>query len=605
MALGAAAAAGAGLSNAPASRLTQVTATREGAASAARPRRGIRGIASATWLVALLALATGWLIVPPLAILVYGSVTDTPPAVVPNFTLETLEAAFGRARIWTALLRSALYAAVTATLVLVIGGFLAWLVERTDSRVRKFADLFALAPVLMPSVLMISGWILLLGPKSGMINLIARDWFGRTEPLLDIYSFWGMVWVGTLQELPLAFLWLWPAFRAMNPDLEEAARVAGAGFVTTMRRITLPILRPTILGAWIIFFVYSLGALSVPLLIGLPAKIFLYSTEIYLAYRRVPSDLNIASAYSLLFLLVTVASLWAYRRATADSARYVTVTGKAYRPRVIRLGRWQAAGATGIGVVVLLLVAGLPLFVLVWNAFLPYPQAPSLASIKLLTVKNFAAALDYEPAKRAVWNSVLLGISSGVIATALGGLIAWCGLRLKTGRRWLGWIEQLATAPLAIPGMIFGVGLAWIYLLLPVPVYGTRAILLLAYVAIHLPFAVRICTSGLSQLHPELEEAAAVAGAGWATRCARIVLRLAAPSLVASVLYVGLRSFREYAASIFLTAPGTEVFAVLVLDMWEGGNSNILSAYVTMVMALISAGAVLASWMGRRMGVRA
>jgi iron(III) transport system permease protein len=554
------------------------------------------------WLVGALVVVVGWLIVPPLAVLVYGSLTDTPPAVAPHFTLDTLHYAYARPRIWMALLRSVAYAVATATLVLVIGGFLAWLVERTDSRVRAFADLFTLAPILMPSILLISGWILLLGPKSGMINLIARDWFGATSPVLDIYSFWGMVWIGTLQELPLAFLWLWPAFRAMNPDLEEAAHVAGADFFTTLRRITLPVLRPTIVGAWIIFFIYSLGALSVPLLIGLPAKIFLYSTEIYLASRRVPSDLNIASAYSLVFLFVTAVSIWAYRRTTRDASRFVTVTGKAYRPRLLRLGRWQFA-STAVGVVLLLLIAGLPMFVLVWNAFLPYPQAPSLTSIHLLTGRNFAAALDYEPAKRAVWNSLMLGLLAGVIATILGASIAWLSLRLKSARAWIALLDQLATAPLAIPGMIFGVGLAWLYLLIPVPVYGTRLILLLAYVAIHLPFAVRICMSGLAQLHPELEEAAAVAGAAWLTRIARIVARLAAPSLVASVLYVALRAFREYAASIFLTSPGTEVFAVLVLDMWEGGNSNILSAYVTMVMAVISIVAVVMSKAGRRLGV--
>ena len=336
------------------------------------------------WVLAALVLLVGWLIVPPLAILVYGSVTDTPPAVAPHFTLDTLHLCVcavahlvGAGRIRCCTRRPPRPGAGRRRLSGMAGR--AYRFARAD-----FADLFALAPILMPSVLLISGWILLLGPKSGMLNLIARDWFGAAEPVFDIYSFWGMVWVGTLQELPLAFLWLWPAFRAMNPDLEEAAHVAGAGFFTTMRRITLPMLRPTIVGAWIIFFIYSLGALSVPLLIGLPAKIFLYSTEIYLAYRRVPSDLNIASAYSLMFLLVTVVSIWAYRRATGDSSRFVTVTGKAYRPRLIRLGRWQSA-STALGVVLLLLVAGLPLFVLVWNAFLPYPQAPSIASIKLLT----------------------------------------------------------------------------------------------------------------------------------------------------------------------------------------------------------------------------
>src|SRR5581483_10770327 len=171
-------------------------ASRDLALSAPRRPLALR-VPPNAWLAALLLAAVGWLIVPPLAILAYGSVTDTPPAVSPHFTLDTLRYAYGRPRIWLALARSVLYATSTATLVLVVGGFLAWLIERTDSRVKRFVDLFALAPILMPSVLLISGWILLLGPKSGMVNLIARDWFGRGEPLADIYSFWGMVWVGT------------------------------------------------------------------------------------------------------------------------------------------------------------------------------------------------------------------------------------------------------------------------------------------------------------------------------------------------------------------------------------------------------------------------
>src|SRR5690606_31778674 len=117
------------------------------------------------------------------------------------------------------------------------------------------------------------GWILLLGPRNGLVNLILMETFGLSEAPFDIYSFWGMVWVGTLQELPLAFLWLWPAFRSMNPSYEEAAMVAGASAGTIMRRVSLPLLRPALLGGWIIFFIYSMGALAVPLMIGLPSNI--------------------------------------------------------------------------------------------------------------------------------------------------------------------------------------------------------------------------------------------------------------------------------------------------------------------------------------------
>src|SRR5690349_20586364 len=456
-----------------------------------------RSVPRAGTLALLLLLAiVFYLVGAPLIGTFVGAVTDTPPGVVPHLSLQALGDAYRNARHFQSLLNSLIFAALVSTLVLVLGGGLDWAAARTDSSLSRFVDLFVLVPIFIPAVLFVAGWVLLLGPKNGMINMLFTEYLGFKQGPFNIYSFAGMVWVGTLQELPLAFLWLWPAFRAMNPDLEEAAQVAGAGFLTTLRRITLPILRPTIVGAWIIFFIYSLGALSVPLLIGLPAKIFLYSTEIYLAYRRVPSDLNIASAYSLMFLLVTFVSILAYRRATRDASRFVTVTGKAFRPRIITLGRWQLP-ATAFAVALLLLVAGLPLFVLVWNAFLPYPQAPSLASIKLLTTKNFAAALDYEPAKRAVVNSLILGVGAGFVATVLGALIAWLHLRWQVGKRWIALLDQLATAPLAIPGMIFGVGLAWLYLVVPLPFYRTRWILLLAYVAIHLPFAVRICLSGL------------------------------------------------------------------------------------------------------------
>lgn len=554
-------------------------------------------------LVAALMLIVGYLIVPPIAVLIFGSVTDSRPAAPPNFTLETLSRAYGRDTVYPALLNTLAYAALTATLVLVLGGFLAWLVTRTDSAIRRIADVFTLVPILMPAVLLVSGWILLLGPRNGMINLLAMDYLGLENPPFNIFSFSGMVWVGMLQELPLAFLWLWPTFRSMNPELEEAGLVGGGNMWTVMRRITLPMLRPTIVAAWIIFFIYSLGALSVPLLIGLPGNIFLYSTEIYLATRQIPTDLNLASAYSLLYVAATIIGIYAYRRSTAEASRFVTIGGRAYNPRLIRLGIWKHA-VTAFGLVALLLVAGLPIFVLVWNAFMPYAQAPSLASFEMATTENFAAAIGYGPSLRALVNSLCLGLGTGLIATVLGGLVAWGNLRMKAYGRSMAFIDYMATMPIAIPSMITGVGLLWLYLIVPLPIYGTVWILLIAYVTITLPFAVRICSSGLTQIHHELEEASAVSGASRFTTMRRIVFLLIAPSIVASVLYVALRAFREYAASIFLTSPGAEVFSVLVLDMWEGGNVNILSAYVAMVIALLTLVIVFIYWLGRRIGIQ-
>lgn len=553
--------------------------------------------------VALLLAVVVQLVGVPILGLVGGSITDTPPGVAPRYTLDTLAYAYGEIDHLRSLVNSLVFATITATLVLILGGGLAWAAARTDSAVRHFVDLFALAPILIPSVVFVAGWVLLLGPKNGMINLLLMQHIGLERAPFDVYSFAGMIWVATLQEIPLAFLWLWPTFRAMNPDLEEAALVAGASATTVMRRISLPLLRPALLSAWIIFFIYTLGALMVPLMIGLPARIILFSTEIYLAAQRVPADLNLASAYSLLILATTIFGVHAYRRSTRDAGRFATVTGKAFNPRITALGAWRLP-VTGFAVLILLLVAGLPLLVLVWNAMMPYPQAPSARSLSLATLANFRAALEYGPAIDALVNSLWLGFAAGILATALGALIAWCTVRLRRPAWALAALDQLATVPIAMPGMIVGVSLLWFYLLVPLPIYGTGWLFLIAYVTLHLPYAVRICASGIAQLHPELEEAGRMAGASWPIVFLRIVARLLAPSLLASLLYVALRSFREYAASIFISAPGTQVFSVLVLDMWDTGNFNKLSAYVTMVVAVLSVIVGIFAWLARRVGAR-
>jgi iron(III) transport system permease protein len=574
------------------------------AAAASEARPAARGGPSGASLAVLgLLVLVAYLVGAPLIGLIVGSLTDTPPGEPPHFTLATLRDAYGDVGHLASLGNSLVFATLTATLVLVIGAALAWAAARTDAAVRRFVDLFALAPMLIPSVMFVAGWVLLLGPKNGLINLFCVAYLGFATPPFDIYSFSGMIWVATLQEIPLAFLWLFPAFRALNPDLEEAALVAGAGPGRVLWRISLPLLRPALVSAWIIFFVYALGALMVPLMIGLPARIILYATEIYLAAQRVPSDLNLASAYSLVILATTAVGVHAYRRTTRDTARFATVTGKAFRPRITPLGIWRLP-VTGAAVLVLFLAAGLPMLVLAWNAFLPYPQAPSAQSIALMTMKNFSAALAYGPAVQALATSLWLGFVAGLVATALGALIAWCTLRLRHPRGMIAALDQLATAPIAAPGMIVGVSLLWVYLLLPVPIYGTPWLLLIAYVTLHLPYAVRICASGIAQLHVELEEGGRVAGGSWLFVFRRVVLPLMATSVLSSILYVGLRSFREYAASIFLVAPGTQVFSVLVLDMWDTGNFGMLSAYVTMVMVLLAAIIGVFSWLMRRVGAR-
>jgi len=185
----------------------------------------------------------------------------------------------------------------------------------------------------------------------------------------------------------------------------------------------------------------------------------------------------------------------------------------------------------------------------------------------------------------------------------LGAAIAWFLLRTKH-RRLGALLDQLATAPIAMPGILVGVSLLLVYIVVPLPIYGTLWILLIAYITLHLPYSVRICVGALSQIHRELEEGAWMAGATRFVAICKIVLPLIAPSLGVSAMYVLLRSFREYSASIFLTGVNTEVFSVLVLDMWAGGVTVVLAAYVTMVMGLLIVAAVILQQIGNRAGVR-
>ena len=407
------------------------------------------------------------LILPPLFTLALGAFSSGTPGVSFQFSLNNFRALLGNVDLPSSLGNTLIYAVITATAVTAIGTFIAWVIERTDARTAGFAQVFAIIPILIPAVTLVSAWIMLLSPRGGIINMAWMATTGSDAPLFDIFTMSGMIWV------------TWPVMRATNPDLEEAARVAGASGWRTMRSVTLPLLMPALIGGWIIFFVYALGALSVPIMIGLPARIFLYSTEIYLATTRIPTQYGLAGLYSVLFLVVVIGSLYFYNRLLGDTDRYSTIRGKSFRPRRQALGKWRLP--TDIAVVfVLLMTAGLPVLVLVWNSLMPFPQLPSLESLKHLTLVNYEAAFNYGPAMRAIWNSLWIGTLAGIATTALGAAIAWLRLRARDETGIVAVTEQAGSMPIAIPGMIIGVSFLWFGLMLPIGIYGSPWILLLA-----------------------------------------------------------------------------------------------------------------------------
>src|SRR5712692_8028231 len=336
--------------------------------------------------------------------------------------------------------------------------------------------------------------------------------------------------------------------------MEEAALMSGGNYAQVFAKVTLPLLRPAILSALLLLFVMGMASYEVPRLIGRPARIDVFTTDIQGAIIAAPPAFGVASALGLTLLAVCMLAVFFYRRATRHAESFATITGKGYRPTRVKLGRARWPVALGVAAM-FILALGLPLITLVWQSFF----------------RNLAQPFFSAGALAALKTSVLLAAMAATIVAGLTFVMAWIAQRSLPRYGFI--LDALAFAPIAIPGIIVGAGILVAYLLLPIPIYNTIWILLVAYVTLNLPYGMRFASSGITQIHRELEEAAAVSGAGLAQIFLRIMLPLLAPVLLAGWIYVFVLAVRELGASIFLVGPGTHVLGTISLTMWEEGGS--------------------------------
>jgi iron(III) transport system permease protein len=429
-------------------------------------------------------------------------------------------------------------------------------------------------------------WVLLLGPDTGLINQWLTPTLGPDRKL-NVYSLWGMIWVKGTVDIPLVYLWLSPSLRSMDPSLEEAGYASGANGLRVLKDISLPLLAPALLATWLITFILSIEDLAVPIFIGLPARVMVFASEIYMASSSPPTDVNLASTYAALLLVISLIGILLYRRATSASEKYAVVSGKAYRPRSLELGRsrWLV---TGLALTILFLTVVLPILLMLWNSFMPFAQTPAMEGLGLWTASNYKEIFLSNTLVRSLKNSVVLGLSTGVLVMIVSSLIAWMVIRTKV--RFRSAVDFLAFLPVAIPGVVVGISLIWVYLTLPIPIYATRWILLVAYFTRFIPYGVRLSYVGQSQIHPELEEASATSGGSWFQTFRRITLPLLAPTMFAGVAYILVRAFRELPASILLAHSGSEVFSVAIYSLWEVGALPRLAALgIVAVVVLVVA----------------
>ena len=521
-------------------------------------------------LVACVAVAV-WLVFVPLCALLYNAFTEDTGFGPGAFSLDNFVEAYSSWHILRLFWNSLVFAVGTAVTTFVMGALVAWVVERTDAPGATLFHTLSLLSFAVPGLLMAMAWIFVFSPNIGWGNTLLKSGFGLHEAPVNIYSMAGMIWALSSHYFPLAYLALGPALRVLDLRMEEAALMSGGNYLQVFTRVTLPLLRPAILSALLLLFVMGMASYEVPRLIGRPARIDVFTTDIQGAIISTPPAFGVASALGLTLLAICVLAVYFYRRATRHAESFATITGKGYRPTRVKLGRWRWPVALGIGAM-FALALGLPLFTLVWQSFFRNLAQPfSLDAAQAATLDNYDFILGYPIFLSAVKTSVILATLAATIVAGLTFVMAWIAHRSLPRYGFL--LDALAFAPIAIPGVIVGAGILVAYLMLPIAIYNTIWILLVAYVTLYLPYGMRFASSGLAQIHRELEEVAAVSGAGLGQIFARIMLPLLAPVLLAGWIYVFVLAVRELGASIFLVGPGTHVLGTISLTMWEEGGS--------------------------------
>ena len=569
--------------------------------------RGLFGFGAAarfapeSWVLVGVSLVTAYLVLPPLYSVFQTSLFTTKlTGELDQFTLRFYQELFREFKVLEPFLNTVYFAVGSALLATLIGGAVSWIVTRTDTPLRGLGYFTAFASFGTPFILYTIGWLLLLG-RAGPVNYWLGRLLERKEMSLNVYSLGGMVFVEALLWSPFVFLMLAASFRSMDPSLEEASAVCGARVWQTLRRISLRLMLPAFFSVLLLIFIRAFESFEIPALVGLPGDVRVLTTAILLDAQRMPPTYGRAGAFSMLLMLVVACALYIYFRFTREESRFHTITGKGYRPALIRLGGWRYPAAAGLLLYSFVLLV-LPFLIVLWASLLPFYIQPSIEALSRLTLKNYVTAIHFPKITDAIKNSVLLGLGSATVVMVLTTLASWLLVRTKLRGRWL--LDLLTTLPLLFPGIVMGLAIMRFYLIVPIPIYGTLWILLVAFVTRYIPYGIRYTHAGLLQLHRELEEAAYASGAFWANAMRRITLPLLTPSFLGGWVFVFLLSAKELSMSILLVSPRTQVVSVAVYELWENGQVGELAAFGVIWTTILVSVAVAYYLFARRYGVQ-
>jgi iron(III) transport system permease protein len=547
---------------------------------AVRPRLNSQGLIT---LAVLLAVA--FLVLLPVLFLVEESLNTGDPMAFPpqQYGLANYLAMFEEDL--QVIINTVVIAVVATVMAVLIGFTLAWILTRTNVPGREKLERLMELPYYMTPLVGALAWAVLASPKSGFFNQIWR-WSGGTGDLVNIYSMFGIAWIMALFEGTVAFVMIAAAMKSMDPALEESARVMGASKLRTALTVTLPLVMPGVLGATLFVFAEMLGSFAAALVIGIPARVYVITTAIWDSTLSYPPAYGRASAMGLTLFVVMFAMLTFYRWVVGRGS-FATITGKAFRPRLMDMGRmaWLLFGVCALYVFLAVL---LPIAALLLTSFQRF--ATALLGQAQYTLANYELALALGPVRTALANSLMLGLGVATTGVIVMALLVWVIYRSQLAGR--GSIEYLVMFPQAVPRLVFGLALLWAWLNMPIPIYGTLWLLALAYFTVMLPLGVRTLAGVVLQIDKSLEECARVCGASWLYQLRTVTLPLLKPGVLAAWLLIFMACVRELGASVFLMGPNAKVIAPSIVSAFASSGIELTAAMAliqtfTVILALL------------------
>lgn len=550
------------------------------------PSAGAGPLLALYWLVYATVML---LVLIPVAALVYGSFRSAAPgAAEAHWTLANYAGLLSSGVLSTVLLT--LWIGVLVAIVSVVfGTAIALVVHRTDFRYPNTITALVGLAFYFPSFILAMAWIII-GSPGGIINYV----WGTTLGLpgrMDIYSTFGIVLVMVLHQVPFVYLTMRGPITAMDPIYEEAARTAGATPAQVLRRITLPLLLYSIASSFILTFITSIEQFAIPQMLGAPSRIYVLASQLYLLCRFPPTDYGLAAAIGLTLSAITGLAIWA-QRFVVGSSRLATVGGKAGRLAPIRLGRWKwAAYLLTFGFAFLALI--LPALILLYTSFIRFFVADPLKA--RWTTRHYEQIWNDSGTLLSFQNTIVASGIAAAIGAALGFLVSYFTLRQKPGGYRA--LDFTASLPFGVPGVVIGLGLLWAYAYLPLPLYGTLAIIIVAYITRYLPYATETVGGQMVQVDKSLEEAAWVSGASRVETLSKILLPIVFPSVQGAFFLLFMAFFREISSAVLLFTASTTVISVSIFGYFEVANWGAASALSVIATAIIFAVMSLILWL--------